>query len=74
VAGLAVFTVCSALCAAAPSPVVLDLARGAQGIGAAAMFASSLALLANEFQGKERGFALGVWGAIAGAALRSGLW
>jgi EmrB/QacA subfamily drug resistance transporter len=70
--GLVIFTACSVLCGLAASPVVLDIARGAQGIGAAAMFASSLALLANEFQGKERGFALGVWGAITGAALAIG--
>ena len=70
--GLALFTACSALCGAAPSPLVLDLARGAQGVGAAAMFAASLALLADEFQGRERGFALGVWGAITGAALAIG--
>jgi EmrB/QacA subfamily drug resistance transporter len=70
--GLAMFTACSALCAAASSPVFLDLARAAQGIGAAAMFAASLALLANEFQDKERGFALGVWGGVTGAALAIG--
>jgi MFS family permease len=45
--GLAVFTACSALCAVASSPVFLDLARAAQGVGGAAMFAASLALLAN---------------------------
>ena len=70
--GLALFTACSALCAAASSPVFLDLARAAQGVGAAAMFASSLALLANEFQDEERGFALGVWGGVTGAALAIG--
>ena len=70
--GLAIFTACSALCAAAGTPVLLDLARAAQGVGAAAMFASSLALLANEFQDKERGFALGVWGGVTGAALAIG--
>lgn len=70
--GLAVFTACSALCALATSPVFLDLARAAQGVGAAAMFAASLALLANEFQDKERGFALGVWGGVTGAALAIG--
>jgi EmrB/QacA subfamily drug resistance transporter len=70
--GLALFTACSALCAAASSPVFLDLARAAQGVGAAAMFASSLALLANEFQDAERGFALGVWGGVTGAALAIG--
>jgi len=71
-AGLAAFTVCSALCAAAGSGAILDLARAAQGVGAAAMFAASLAVLANEFRGPERGFALGVWGAITGGALAVG--
>ncbi|HSK50941.1 MAG TPA: MFS transporter [Solirubrobacterales bacterium] len=70
--GLAVFTGCSALCAVASSPLFLDLARAAQGVGAAAMFAASLALLANEFQDAERGFALGVWGGVTGAALAIG--
>jgi EmrB/QacA subfamily drug resistance transporter len=70
--GLALFTACSALCAVASSAVSLDVARAAQGVGAAAMFASSLALLANEFQDKERGFALGVWGGVTGAALAIG--
>lgn len=71
-AGLALFTASSALCAAATSPLFLDLARGAQGIGGGAMFASSLAILAEEFQGAERGFALGIWGGVTGAALALG--
>jgi EmrB/QacA subfamily drug resistance transporter len=71
-AGLVGFTVCSALCGAASSAVVLDLARATQGIGAAAMFSASLALLADEFQGRDRGLALGVWGAITGGALAVG--
>lgn len=71
-AGLAIFTLCSALCAVASSPVFLDLSRAAQGVGGAAMFAASLALLANEFQDRERGFALGVWGGVTGAALAVG--
>jgi EmrB/QacA subfamily drug resistance transporter len=71
-AGLAAFTAVSALCGLATSGTVLDLARGLQGVGAAAMFAASLALLAHEFRGRERGFALGVWGAVTGAALAIG--
>ena len=72
VAGLGVFALCSAVCGAAQSGLALDLARGAQGVGAAAIFASSLAILAQEFQGAERGLALGVWGAVTGAALAIG--
>lgn len=72
VGGLLVFTAGSAWCAVAGSGTVLDVARAAQGVGAAAMFACSLALLAHEFQGAERGFALGVWGAVTGAAIALG--
>jgi EmrB/QacA subfamily drug resistance transporter len=72
VAGLAVFAAASLVCAAAGDAVVLDVGRGIQGIGAAAMFATSLALLAQEFEGERRGFAFGVWGAVSGAAIALG--
>ena len=51
---------------------MLELSRGLQGVGGAAMFASSLALLANAFRGKDRGIAFGVWGAITGLAVAIG--
>ncbi|MDX6486431.1 MAG: hypothetical protein QOF43_1584 [Gaiellaceae bacterium] len=70
--GLACFTLASLLCAVAPSATALILARGAQGIGGAAMFATSLALLAQEFHGPERGTAFGLWGATTGAAVAVG--
>src|SRR4051794_19156107 len=70
--GLVCFTVASLLCAVAPSATALILARGAQGIGGAAMFATSLALLAQEFHGPERGTAFGLWGATTGAAVAVG--
>jgi EmrB/QacA subfamily drug resistance transporter len=73
VAGLALFTAASALCAAAPDPTFLILARGLQGIGAAAMFAVSLALIAHEFDaGRDRGTALGIYGATIGVAVAIG--
>jgi EmrB/QacA subfamily drug resistance transporter len=72
VAGVAIFTASSALCGAATSPLFLILARGAQGIGGAIMFATSLALLSQEFHGKERGTAFGIWGATTGAAVAVG--
>src|SRR4051812_41094154 len=37
--GLAVFTAASALCGLAGSPLMLNLARGIQGVGASMMFA-----------------------------------
>jgi EmrB/QacA subfamily drug resistance transporter len=70
--GLAIFTTASLLCALASSPLFLELARALQGVGAAAMFATSLALLAATFQGPERGTAFGVWGATTGAAVAVG--
>ncbi len=71
-AGLGVFTAASLLCALAPGPLFLELARGLQGVGGAAMFATSLALLGAAFQGRARGTAFGVWGATTGAAVAIG--
>jgi EmrB/QacA subfamily drug resistance transporter len=71
-AGLLIFTAASIACAAAWSPVALDVARALQGVGAAAMFATSLALLAEEYRGADRGRAFGIWGAVSGAALAVG--
>src|SRR5262249_32277611 len=44
--GVALFSAASLTCALATTPLFLNLARGAQGIGGAAMFATSLALIA----------------------------
>src|SRR5436309_9488960 len=71
-AGLGLFTLASALCGAATSPLFLNLARGAQRIGGAIMFAVSLAILAQEFHGRERGTAFGIWGATIGLAVAIG--
>jgi EmrB/QacA subfamily drug resistance transporter len=71
--GLVAFSVSSLLCGLAPDPTFLVASRAAQGIGGAAMFATSLALIAVEFpSGRERGIALGAWGATAGGAVAVG--
>ncbi len=70
--GVAIFTTGSLLCGLAPSPLFLVLARAGQGVGGAIMFATSLALLANAFHGKDRGVAFGVFGAITGVAVAVG--
>jgi EmrB/QacA subfamily drug resistance transporter len=70
--GLGIFTGASLLCGLAGSPTFLNAARALQGIGGAAMFATSLALLASAFQGRERGTAFGIWGATVGAAVAVG--
>jgi EmrB/QacA subfamily drug resistance transporter len=71
-AGLVVFTISSAACGLSTSPLELNLFRGAQGVGGAMMFATSLALIAQAFHGKERGTAFGVYGAVVGAAVAVG--
>ena len=70
--GLAIFTASSLACGLAPDPLFLNVSRGAQGVGAAMMFGTSLALIAQEFQGRERGTALGIWGATTAAAVSIG--
>jgi EmrB/QacA subfamily drug resistance transporter len=72
VVGLAIFTLASLACALSTSPLMLNLARAVQGVGGAAMFATSLALLATAFHGRERGTAVGIWGATIGAAVAIG--
>ena len=70
--GFAIFTFASFLCGIAGDPTLLNLARGLQGVGGAAMFATSLALIGQEFHGKERATAFGVWGATVGGAVAIG--
>ena len=71
-AGLVVFTCSSAVCGLSDSPLMLNLARAVQGVGGAMMFATSLALIAQAFQGRDRGIAFGVFGAVTGAAVAVG--
>ena len=72
IGGVILFTLASILCGSATSPLFLNLARGVQGIGGAVMFAVSLAIIAQEFHGRERGTAFGIWGATIGAAVAIG--
>ncbi len=70
--GVALFALASLLCGVSSTATMLILGRGLQGIGGAAMFATSLALIAQEFQGRERGSAIAVWGATVGGAVAIG--
>jgi EmrB/QacA subfamily drug resistance transporter len=70
--GFGVFTFASFLCGISSDPTVLNFARGLQGIGGAGMFATSLALIGQEFHGKDRATAFGVWGAVVGGAVAVG--
>src|SRR5436853_5864935 len=59
-AGLAVFTLGSAVCGAAPSLGTLIAARCFQGLGAAAILCVNVAMITRSFPAAERGRALGL--------------
>jgi len=72
-AGLAIFTVASLMAGLASDPLFLNVSRAIQGVGGAIMFAVSLALIAQEFKpGRERGMAMGVYGATIGVSVAFG--
>jgi len=71
--GLGVFTAASLGCAAAGHIAVLNSMRAVQGVGAAIMFAVSLALLANAYPDvRQRAGALAAYGATIGASFAVG--
>ena len=71
--GMGLFTVASLACALAGSMALLNGARAVQGIGAAMLFASSLAILADAFPGAaERATAFAIYGATIGASFALG--
>ncbi|MFI6533836.1 MFS transporter [Nonomuraea sp. NPDC050547] len=73
VAGLALFALACLACGLAPSIGLLVAASVAQGVGAAIMFATTMALLNSTYKGRDRGVAFGVWGAVNGAAAGAGV-
>jgi EmrB/QacA subfamily drug resistance transporter len=72
VIGVAVFALASAVCGLAGSPEFLVVARAAQGVGGALMFATALALLGHVYRGRDRSVAFAVWGALTGIAVGLG--
>jgi EmrB/QacA subfamily drug resistance transporter len=70
--GLGVFSVSSLVCGLSTTALMLNLSRAVQGVGGAIMFATSLALIAQAFQGRERGTAFGIYGAVIGGAVAIG--
>jgi EmrB/QacA subfamily drug resistance transporter len=71
--GIALFTVSSVACGLAPSLAVLNAARGIQGIAAATVNVTSLALVSAAFPDpKLKAWAIGIWTAVASTALAIG--
>ena len=69
---MASFTVASLLCALAPSLEFLISFRVLQGIGAALIAPSSLAIVLDSFPVEKRSAGVGIWGAAAAAAAATG--
>src|SRR3954453_4111910 len=71
--GLALFTLMSVACGAAPTIATLDAFRAAQGVGAAIMFATSMALIRDAYpEPASRGGAFAAYGATIGASFAVG--
>ncbi|WP_326691617.1 MULTISPECIES: MFS transporter [unclassified Streptomyces] len=66
--GLVVFAVASVACALSPGMEWLIAARLVQGVGAAAMFTTTLSLISTLYSGRRLGLAFGVWAAVASSA------
>ena len=71
--GVAAFGTASLLCAVAQSPGWLIGARTLQGVAAATIVPQVLATFRSIFEGKERGAAFALYGAMAGTASALGL-
>ncbi|WP_291049030.1 DHA2 family efflux MFS transporter permease subunit [Herbiconiux sp.] len=72
IAGIALFTVASALCAISTEPWMLIAARAVQGVGAAALMPLSLTLLVGSVSARFRPLAIGIWGGISGLGVALG--
>ena len=71
--GLAVFGVGSLACGLAPGTAALVASRAVQGVGAAMLLPTTLAIIGRAFPGRaEQARAIGIWAAVGSAALPAG--
>ncbi len=70
--GLVVFGAGSGFAAFATSAGTLIAFRALMGLGAAAIFPTTLSIITNIFDGDERGRAIGIWAALAGLGIAAG--
>jgi EmrB/QacA subfamily drug resistance transporter len=70
--GLALFTIASLFCGAAPNLPVLVAARAIQGMAAALQLAGGLAILSHSFRGEARSRAFAFYGSVLGIAICAG--
>lgn len=71
-AGIALFTLASIACGLAVSVTMLIAARAAQGLGAALLTPTSLAILGASFDDQERGRAIGTWAGLGALTTAAG--
>jgi EmrB/QacA subfamily drug resistance transporter len=71
--GLAVFTLGSLASGLAASPLMLILARGAQGAGAAMLTPAAMSIVMSTYAGRQRATALGLWGTVASMGIAAGV-
>ncbi|MFW6204644.1 MAG: MFS transporter [Actinomycetota bacterium] len=71
-AGVWGFAVASALCAVAVDPGTLIAARALQGVFAALLTPTSLAILSSSFTPQDRGRAIGAWAGLSGVTTAAG--
>ncbi|BBI33858.1 MFS transporter [Cohnella abietis] len=70
--GLGIFMIGSLTSGLANSDTWLNIFRGFQGIGGAAMMSLSLTIVTSSFPEKQRGLALGIWSSAVGLAIAGG--
>jgi Arabinose efflux permease len=70
-AGLAIFTLASALCGLSQSTNQLIAARAFQGVGAALLMPGTLSIITVTFPPHERAKAIGLWAGMSGSPWRS---
>ena len=62
IAGIGLFAAASLGCGLAPTITALDALRAVQGVGGAVMYANTVALISDNYTGRDRATAFGVWG------------
>lgn len=73
ITGLALFGATSAYAGSVGTPAALIGARALMGIGAAAIFPATLAIITNVFtDSRERAKAIGIWSAVSGIGVAAG--
>ena len=72
-AGVALFTAASLVSGIAQTPLMLILARAAQGAGAALLTPAALSIVMTSYTGRQRQTALAVWGTVGSLGIAAGV-